>query len=136
MIENADVVLDGRGKRCYGMVQLMEVIDPSIVLNLDTANLFTGPAPLDPQEAEAFIRTYALSVPYVHLKSARDRQAQPVLGENPLDFKTILSLLTDTGTMPYVAIELASGDASGPEVFTHMQSSLNWLKQNKFIKNP
>lgn len=136
MVENADVVLDGSGKGCRGMVQLVEAMDPSIFLQLDTANLFTGPVPLAPQEAEAFIRTYARRIPYVHLKSARDRQAQPVLGGNPLGFKTILSLLTDTGTVPYVAIELASGEASGPEVFNNMQASLNWLKQNQFIKTP
>ncbi len=133
MIENADVVLDGTGKDCFGMIQLMETVDPEILLQLDTANLFTGPQPVTPQQAEEFIRTYARRIIYVHLKSARDGKAQPVLSGNSLNFRTIFSLLAESGKTPHVAIELASGTANTQQVFKNMQSSLDWLRNEELI---
>ena len=59
MIENADVVLDGSKHDCLGLAKLMDVISPTIELQLDTANIFTGPTEVSPEEAEAFIRKYA-----------------------------------------------------------------------------
>ncbi|MGE4488740.1 MAG: sugar phosphate isomerase/epimerase family protein [Kiritimatiellales bacterium] len=131
MIENADAVLDGSGKNCFGMMQLLDAVSPSVELQLDTANLFTGPEPVSPEQAEAFICRYADRISYVHLKSALNREAQPVLCGNPLDFRKIFDLLAENGSHPYVAIELASGNASAKQVYKNMQISREWLQKEK-----
>lgn len=133
MIENADAVLDGSGKGCFGMTQLLDAVSPSIELQLDTANLFTGPEPVSPEDAEAFVRRYVQRISYVHLKSARDRKAQPVLCGNPLSLDVILDLLSSDGFSPYVAIELASGDASAEQVYKNMRISREWLLSEQVL---
>lgn len=129
MIENADAVLDGTAKDGFGMMQLLDAVSPSIELQLDTANLFTGPEPVSPEQAEAFIRRYAHRISYVHLKSARDRKPQKVLCGNPLAFGKIFDLLT--GSHPYVAIELTSGNISAEQIYKNMQISRERLQKEK-----
>lgn len=125
-VENADVALDGRGRPYYGMTELLEATSPNVLLQLDTANLFTGPVPVTPQQAEEFIRKYATRISYLHLKSARDGKALPVLEGNPLDFKTILSMLADHGTQ-YIAIELSPG-GTAEQVYANMKAGMDDLR--------
>jgi sugar phosphate isomerase/epimerase len=131
MIENADAVLDGNGKGCFGMIQLLDAVSPDVELQLDTANLFTGPEAVSPEAAVEFIRRYAPRISYVHLKSARHRKPQPVLCGNPLEFETVWSLLSADGSPPYVAVELASGDASINRIYMNMKASREWLENER-----
>ncbi len=125
-VEHADAALDGRGQPYYGMVELLDAIDPAITLQLDTANIFTGPVEVTPAEAEAFIREFAHRISYLHVKSARDGQALPVLDGNPLEFKKIFSLLADQAPV-YAAIEFGP-NASAEMVYEHLRVSLDNLK--------
>jgi sugar phosphate isomerase/epimerase len=131
-VENADAALDGRDRPYYGMIELMEEMASEVTLQLDTANLFTGPVPVTPEEAEAFIKRYAPRISYLHLKSARDGQALPVLDGNPLDFKTIFSILADHGPQ-YIAIELAP-NKSAEQVFANMESGVNSLRREGLLR--
>jgi sugar phosphate isomerase/epimerase len=126
-IENADAVLNGQGQPYHGMTELLQAIDPAVALQLDTANLFTGPDPVSPEEAEAFIRRFAARVSYLHLKSAREGVALPILDGNPLPFEQIFSLLATTGKPIYAAIELASGNAPVEEIYQNIKTSRHWL---------
>ena len=108
-VENANVVLEGQGLDCHGMSEFFSSTEPEVLLQLDTANLFTGPLEPSPQAAAEFIRTVADRVAYVHLKSARGGKALPVIEDNPLGFHKILEILADRGAPP-VALELASAE--------------------------
>jgi sugar phosphate isomerase/epimerase len=123
-VENADAALDGRNQPYYGMIELLEAIDPAVTLQLDTANLFTGPVELSPVDAEAFIRQFAPRISYLHLKSAHNRQPLPVIDGNPLDFDTIFSLLESRPQ--WVAIELAPNE-SADQVYAAMEAALDAL---------
>ena len=129
MIENANVVLNGQAHGCFGLAKLLDTISPTIELQLDTANIFTGPAEVSPEEAEAFIRKYASRISYVHIKSAKEMTAQPVLNENPLQIETILDILTEDGESLKAAIELSSKSDDPEVIYKNMKESLNWLKK-------
>lgn len=131
-VENADPALTGQGKGFYGMTELLEATGPDVLLQLDTANLFTGPVPVSPEQAEAFIKRYAPRISYLHLKSARDGLALPVLDGNPLDFKRIFSILADYGPQ-YVAVELAPNE-SAAQVFANMEAGLDGLRREGLIR--
>ena len=131
-VENADVALDGRSRSYYGITELLEATAPAVLLQLDTANLFTGSVPVTPEQAEKFIKKYASRVSYLHLKSARDGKALPVLDGNPLDFKTILSILAGHGTQ-YIAIELAPG-GNAEQVYANMKAGLDGLRAEGLLR--
>lgn len=128
-VENADGALDGRGQTYCGMTEFLLATEPGVLLQLDTANLFTGPVEVSPQEAEAFIRRFADRISYLHIKSARDRKALPVLDGNPLPFEQIFTLLKSKGKPLYAAIELASGTAPVDEIHQNMRTSISWLNR-------
>lgn len=110
-VENADAALDGRGKDYRGMTEFLSATDPRVLLQLDTANLFTGPVETTPEAAADFIRAFAGRVAYVHLKSARDGKPTPVIADNPLQFGEILKILGAHGAPP-VVLELASAETA------------------------
>ena len=128
-VENADGALDGRGQTYRGMTEFLLATEPGVLLQLDTANLFTGPVEVTPEEAEAFIRRFADRISYLHIKSARDRKALPVLDGNPLPFEQIFTLLESKGKRLYAAIELASGTAPVDEIYQNMKISISRLNK-------
>lgn len=129
--ENADTGIDGSGRSYYGLLQFMEQTDPKVLLQLDTANLFTGPEPVSSEQAERLIRKYASRISYLHLKSAKDGKPLVVLDRNPLDFETILSIMHNEG-VEYVAIELVS-EKEQQKNYQNMASSINYLVQKDII---
>jgi sugar phosphate isomerase/epimerase len=130
-VENADTDIDGSGKPYYGFLQFIEQTGPEVTLQLDVANLFTGPVPVNAGQAENFIRKCVSRISYLHLKSARDGEPLTVLDGNPLDFKTILSIIHEGGVR-YIAIELLT-DTSEEKVFENMSSSIDYLIKEGII---
>jgi sugar phosphate isomerase/epimerase len=124
-VENADAALDGRGKNYRGMTEFLSATDPAVLLQLDTANLFTGPVGTTPAAAADFIRTFAARVAYVHLKSARAGQPLPMIAGNPLGFSDVLRLLAPHGAPP-VVLELAPAE-DAEAVHRHTRLSLDNL---------
>jgi sugar phosphate isomerase/epimerase len=110
-VENADAALDGRGKNYRGMTEFLSATDPGVLLQLDTANLFTGPVEMTPAAAADFIRTFADRVAYVHLKSAREGKPMPVVADNPLGFGEIVTMLVARNSPP-VVLELAPAETA------------------------
>lgn len=133
-VENADAALDGRGKNYRGMTEFLSATEPEVLLQLDTANLFTAPVETTPQAAAEFIRTFAHRVAYVHLKSARDGKPLAVVEDNPLQFSEILKLLGARGTPP-VVIELAPA-ASAPSADGNIRQSLENLAKAGLLRRP
>ncbi len=131
-VENADAALDGRGYAYYGMTELLEAIDPAITLQLDTANLFTAPVEVTPEAAIDFIQRYAARVSYLHVKSARDGQALPILDGNTLGFAAIFGLLEDYAPI-YAVIELGP-NAHTDGVYASMRVSLDYLREKGWLK--
>jgi sugar phosphate isomerase/epimerase len=84
---------------------------------------------VSPEEAEVFIRKYASRISYVHVKSARDMTALPILNGNPLKFKTILDILTENGKSINAAIELSSKSDDPDEIYKNMKTSQDWLRK-------
>jgi sugar phosphate isomerase/epimerase len=108
-VENADGALDGRGRTYRGVTEFLLATDPGVLLQLDTANLFTGPVEVTPQTAAEFIRTFTHRIAYVHLKSAQDRKPLPKIEGNPLGFRKIFEGITVHGSPP-VVFELAPAE--------------------------
>jgi sugar phosphate isomerase/epimerase len=130
-VENGATDIDGQGKSYYGFLQFIEQTDPEITLQLDVANLFTGPVPVSSNQAESFIRKCSSRISYLHLKSAKDGEPLTILKGNPLDFKTILSIIHEA-EIKYIAIELLS-DSSEQKVFENMASSIDYLVKEGII---
>jgi sugar phosphate isomerase/epimerase len=124
-----EVANEGGGQTYRGMTEFLLATEPGVLLQLDTANLFTGPVEVTPEEAEAFIRRFADRISYLHIKSARDRKALPVLDGNPLPFEQIFTLLESKGKRLYAAIELASGTAPVDEIYQNMKISISRLNK-------
>ena len=130
-IENADSALLDVPGVFYGMTGLMQKLNPAIGLQLDTANLFTGPVPVSAADATIFISEFSNRVVYLHLKSAQDGQPMPTLVDNPLSFSDIFTLLADHDPL-YVAIELVAGP-SLEETKANTQRSIEYLKKNDLM---
>jgi sugar phosphate isomerase/epimerase len=130
-VENADTDIQGREGLYYGLSDFFERCDPMVTLQLDAANLFTGPAVVTPANAERFIRDHASRISYVHLKTARDGVPLTVLDDNPLDFETILSIMHENGVY-YIAIELSSGSGE-QQIYGNLASSIEYLEKKGLI---
>jgi sugar phosphate isomerase/epimerase len=133
-VENADAALDGRNKDYRGMTEFFSATEPRVLLQLDTANLFTAPVETTPRAAADFIRTFADRVAYVHLKSARDGKPLAVVEDNPLQFSEILKLLGARGAPP-VVVELAPA-ASAPSADGNIRQSLENLARAGLLWRP
>lgn len=126
-VENADAALDGQGHPYVGMIELLDAMDPAITLQLDTANLFTAPVAVSAEEAEEFIQRYASRISYLHVKSAYEGEALPVLDGNPLGFAEIFSLLAEHAPI-YAAIELGP-NPDADSVYKNMALSIDYLRE-------
>jgi sugar phosphate isomerase/epimerase len=133
-VENADAALDGRGQDYRGMTEFLSTTEPRVLLQLDTANLFTGPVETTPEAAADFIRTFAGRVAYVHLKSARDGKPMPVIANNPLRFGEILKSLSAHGAPP-VVLELASAETAHAAA-ENIRQSLENLAAAGLLRRP
>lgn len=131
-VENADGALDGRDKPYYGMTELMEATVPEVTLQLDTANLFTAPVDVTPEEARAFIEAFASRISYLHLKTAQDRVPIRRLDDNPLPFTDIFDLIQPHGVR-YIAIELGPDDEEA-RIYRNITRSIEYLKDAGLIR--
>ncbi len=126
--ENSNGDIDGRDKPYYGLAEFFDAADEGVLWQFDTANFFWVPqAKITPAAAEEFLRKYASRLSYIHLKSAKDGKALPVLDGNPLDFETIFAIADDNGCR-YIAIEL---DAITDErqIYKNQSKSLRYLME-------
>jgi sugar phosphate isomerase/epimerase len=132
VVENGFEALRGDGVTYFGLTEFFVNADPAVGWQFDTANFFSGSrVRTKPEDAKAFLEGNAHKIGYIHLKTSRDGLAQPVLGDNELDFDIIFSSLSKHN-VPYVAVELHGGKDIG-EVYANHDKSIEYLQRRGFI---
>lgn len=125
-VENSNGDIDGKDKPYYGFAELLDNTCENVCWQFDTANFFWVPqAKITAEKAEAFLRKYAHRLSYLHLKSASNGKALPVLADNPLKFDTIFPILKNADCN-YIAIELDVVDDENL-VYENQAKSLEYL---------
>ena len=132
VVENSDGDIDGYGKPYYGLSEFFDQTHSDLLFQFDTANFFWVPkAHITADQVEAFLRKYGPRMAYIHLKSAKDGKALPILDGNPLSFDTIFNIMQEHDVC-YIAIEL---DAIKDErrIYKNLETSLDYLMRNDFL---
>jgi sugar phosphate isomerase/epimerase len=132
VVENGTEVLKGDGKTYFGLTEFFEKVNPNVGWQFDTANLFSGSrVHTKPEDAEAFLHKHANRMYYIHLKTSQNGLAQPVLGDNELDFDVVFSSMSQNN-VPYVAIEL-HGTKRMKQVYRTQARSVAYLQKRGFV---
>ena len=132
VVENGTEVLKGDGKTYFGLTEFFEKVNPNVGWQFDTANFFSGSrVRTKPDDAKAFLEKHVNRMYYIHLKTSRDGLAQPVLGDNELDFDIVFSFMSQNN-VPYVAIEL-HGTKSIKQVYRNQARSVAYLQKRGFV---
>jgi sugar phosphate isomerase/epimerase len=132
VLENGTEALKGVGKTYFGLAELFEKANTNVGWQFDTANFFSGSRVWTrPQDVEAFLRKNINNLYYIHLKTSKNRHAQPVLGDNELDFDKVFFLMSKHD-VPYVAVEL-SGLKNIDEAYKNHDKSIEYLRRKGFI---
>jgi len=127
IVENANEAFFGKGTLYYGFADFFDRTNNLVGLQFDTSNPFQNisRAKSDPDQVEKYLATIADRWVTTHLKSGKDGVFQPVLMDNPLEFRKVLSLM-NANNIPYVAFELASvSDKKG--CFDNHSKSIDYL---------
>lgn len=132
VIENGSEALKGDGKTYFGLTEFFERANPNVGWQFDTANFFSGSrVRTKPEDAKAFLEKHVNRLYYIHLKTSRNGLAQPVLGDNELDFDIVFSLMSQHN-VPYVAIEL-HGTKTIKQVYRNQARSVAYLQKKGFV---
>ena len=132
VVENGTEALKGDGKTYFGLTEFFEKVNPNVGWQFDTANFFSGSrVRTKPEDAKAFLEKHVNRMYYIHLKTSRDGLAQPVLGDNELDFDIVFSLMSQNN-VPYVAIELYGAKNIG-QIYRNQKKSIAYLKKRGFV---
>jgi len=132
VVENGTEALKGDGKTYFGLTEFFDKANPNVGWQFDTANFFSGSrVRATPEDAKAFLQEHINRLYYIHLKTSRNGLAQPVLGDNELDFDVVFSLMSQHN-VPYVAIELY-GTKSIKQVYRNQARSVAYLQKKGFV---
>ena len=131
VIENGAEAFFGDGEY-YGIADAFDRVGEDVGWQFDTANPFSvSRSHASADSVNTFLRDHADNLFYIHLKSAQEGAAQPMLTDNPLALGDIFQVMA-AHDVKYVAIELQSV-ADRDEAFANMQKSLDYLKSQQFI---
>ncbi|MHC4122862.1 MAG: TIM barrel protein [Planctomycetota bacterium] len=132
VLENAFSALKGDSKTYYGISDLFAKADKSVDWQFDTGNFFIAPrVDITSGQVEEFLVNNIGKLHYIHLKTARNTQAQDALGDNELDFDIIFSIMSKHN-IPYVAIELNALEDE-KQMYKNHDKSIEYLKARGFI---
>jgi sugar phosphate isomerase/epimerase len=132
VVENGTEPLKGDGATYFGLREFFTKTNPNVGWQFDTANFFSGSrVRTRVQDAKAFLEKNINNLYYIHLKTSKNDQAQPVLGDSELDFDIIFSLMSKHN-VPYIAVELAAGK-DVDAVYENYGKSLKYLQDRGFI---
>jgi sugar phosphate isomerase/epimerase len=130
--ENALEVLKGDGIRYFGITEFFANVNPDVGWQFDTANFFSAARVwTKPKDARTFLEKNIGKMFYIHLKTSKDRKAQPFLSDNELDFDVIFSTMSKHN-VPYIAIELVALE-NVDEMYKNHDRSIEYLKTRGFI---
>jgi sugar phosphate isomerase/epimerase len=132
VVENASEPLFADGVKLYGLTDFFQRADSDVGWQLDTGNFFAGAKDKpSPEQVEEFINLHADNLFYAHVKSVRNGEVLPSLGDHVLDFKTIFSIVSDF-RVQYLAIELPS-DKDERQNYRNLDLSLDYLQKKSLI---
>lgn len=132
VVENALEVLKGDGITYFGITEFFANVNPKVGWQFDTANFFSAARVwTKPMDAQIFLEKNVGKMFYIHLKTSKDRKAQPFLSDNELDFDVIFSTMS-THDVPYVAIELLAIE-NVDEIYENHDRSIEYLVRRGFI---
>ena len=132
VVENALEVLKGDGITYFGITEFLANVNPDVGWEFDTANFFSAARVWTrPKDAQLFLEENIGRMFYIHLKTSKDRKAQPFLSDNELDFDVIFSTMSKHD-VPYVAIELLATEDLD-EIYENHERSIDYLKTKGFI---
>jgi sugar phosphate isomerase/epimerase len=132
VIENASESFFTNSGEYYGIADVFARSSSQVGWQFDTANPFSVSRVHPPADSVGtYLAEHADNLYYIHLKSAKDGQAQPVLMENPLPFEEVFQVMAEHD-VPYVAIELQAV-ADEAEAFRNMAQSVAYLREQGFI---
>jgi len=133
VIENGTEALNGDRKTFWGLADFFEKASPDVGWQFDTANFFSGARIwTHPDTVKMFLENNIGNLFYIHLKTSQKQSAQPVLGDNELDFDFIFSMMSKHN-VPYIAIELfAIKDVD--EIYRNLGNSITYLRDKGLLK--
>jgi hypothetical protein len=135
VIENATESFFNQSGQYYGITDLFALVSKNVGWQFDTANPFSvSRVHPSPDSVQMYLQAHADNLHYIHLKSAQNGAAQPVLMENPLDFATVFQVMNEHN-IPYVAIELQAVD-NEEQAYQNMTVSVAYLQKQGFIAAP
>ncbi len=135
VIENGAEAFFGENNQYYGMADLLSRVSDAVGWQFDTANPFSvSRVHASPDSIKSFLVEHIDNVHYIHLKSAKNGEAQPTLMDNPLALGEVLQLLS-AHEVPYIAIELQAVN-SLDQAYDNMQQSIHYLQSKQLIQNP
>lgn len=105
--ENGYEAIKGDGIKNFGSTEFFANVISNVGLEFDTGNPFCASRKIaSVEDVKSFLEKYLHKLCYVHLKSStEDNKQQSILGENPLHFDYIFSLL-ERNNILYVGLEL------------------------------
>lgn len=132
VIENSTESFFGKDNLYYGIVDVLASTGDQVGFQFDTANPFSVAKehPV-PDSVLSYLKDNADILYYIHLKAARNGEAQPVLMENPLDFTSMFQVMSEHD-IPYVAIELSAVEDE-EQAFENMRKSIHYLEEQGVI---
>ncbi|MGB3585174.1 MAG: TIM barrel protein [Tunicatimonas sp.] len=134
VIENGGEPFFGKSDQYFGVADLFAKTSEQVGWQFDTANPFSVARIHGATDSvRNFLQANMDNLFYIHLKSARNGQAQEVLGKNPLPLPEVLQLLSEH-SVSYVAVELQAVDDK-ELAFANQENSLIYLKAQNIINN-
>jgi sugar phosphate isomerase/epimerase len=130
-VENAREGFKGDGVKTFGTAELFGVqgVNTNVGWQLDTANFFSvSRTANDPNEVKEFFEQHIEKIDYIHLKSSKDSQTQPILCDSDLSLDLHLDALSKAGKV-YVIIELPAAETL-EAVHENHRKSLAYLNRS------
>ena len=133
LVENGGEKLQGDGTTTFGFADLFgsKGVNATVGLQIDTGNFFVNNrAPASNDDIKAFFDKNVTKVGYMHIKTAKDNKAQPVMGESQLPLDYFFNACSKASKV-YMAIELDSAAAKTlEEMYDNYNKSAEYIQKN------
>ncbi len=132
VIENGAECFTDLNESNYGFESFYKQVSNKVAWQFDTANPFTNKNNFtSPDSIKSFLEKHAGEIKYIHLKAARNYEAQKVLGPGELNYQELFRILSQNN-VNYISIELLV-DNDIDTVYKNIDLSIEFLRNNGFI---
>lgn len=134
IVENFNESFFGDGSTYFGLVDFFEKTSLT-GLQFDISNPFrnTSRAKAEPEKVKKYLSGMGKRWVTTHLKTAVGGEMQPVLTDNPIPVKDVVTLMGKQN-IPYVTLELA-GVTDKQQCYENHTLSLKFLREKGILKN-